>query len=502
MNSKFTEDSLVEFTLRDFYFIVFRRKKKILGVFFFAVIATFLFVKSIPDIFVSEAQLLVKIGRESMEMIPTADQGRAVSISRGPSVYTEIEILKNPEIYEELVDTIGIEAFIDRENFPSVNTDTTAADISVSNIKFDLVRARENIIFHLNKSIDVSRKESTNIIVIRYTSTNPELAHTVVSNLIDIFYEKHIDVHYSSSTYDFYVEQVDSTKKALNTIEKKIAELKNELNIGSSGEYRPNFESRIESYQNEIDLNSTAIAVSGSKITVLKKNLKILPEVIETERITGNENTINELLSLRIKEQELLSKYSEENIQVKEIRRQITEAEKILNNRSQVNQGVNTTYQELLLNLMLEETNLASLKAKDKEQREMLANLTSKISQVNFSGLEIGQLERERGILSANYMKYRESLEEANVEQIVQRQKLSNIKVLQSPTIPTRPLATRKRRNFALGIFMGFFGSIGLAFVSEFMDHTIKRQEDIEKKLQLRTLAIIPEYPGKNLKKK
>ncbi|MCK5346036.1 MAG: hypothetical protein KAR20_21645, partial [Candidatus Heimdallarchaeota archaeon] len=362
MYDKFAEDSLVEFTLRDFYFIIFRHKKKILGFFFFVVIAAFLYVRSIPDIYVSDAQLLVKVGRESMEMIPTADQSRAVSVSRGPSVSTEIEILTNPEIFEELLNAIGIEAFIDREDNPSVNTDTTNTNISVSSMQYDMVRAREKIISRLKRNINVGEKRGSNIIAIRYADTNRGRAYTVVSKLIDIFYEKHIDIHYSSSTYDFYVEQVDSTKKALNEIEKQIADLKNELNIGSSGEYRPNFESRIETYQNEIDLNSTAIAVSGSKIAVLKKNLKTLPEVIETERITGNDTTINELWA---KEQELLSKYSEENVQVKEIRRQIVEAKKLLKERSQVNQGVNATYQELLLNLMLEETNLASLKAKD-----------------------------------------------------------------------------------------------------------------------------------------
>jgi len=452
-----------------------------------------------PDVYVSEAQLLVKIGRESMEMIPTADQSRAVSVSRGPSISTEIEILKNPEIYEELVDALGIEAFIDREYNPSVNTDTTHTNVSVSNMQYDMVRARENIISQLKRSINVDAKRGTNIIIIRYAYTKPEVAHTVVSKLIDIFYEKHIAVHYSSSTYDFFVEQVDSTKKALYNVEKKIAELKNELNIGSSGEYRPYIESRIESYQNQIDLNSTAIAISESKIAVLAKNLEKLPEVIETERITGNDNTLNELW---VKEQELLSKYSEENIQVIEIRRQIAEAGKLLNDRSQVNRGVNTTYQELLQNLILEESNFESLKAKDREQRKMLADLTSKIIQVNVSGVEIDQLEREREILSANYMKYRGSLEEATIEQIVQKQKISNISVLQPPSRPTRPLATRKRRNIALGIFMGFFGGIGIAFVSEFMDHTIKRPEDIDKRLQLRTLAIIPEYPGKKSEKK
>ena len=86
-------------------------------------------------------------------------------------------------------------------------------------------------------------------------------------------------------------------------------------------------------------------------------------------------------------------------------------------------------------------------------------------------------------------------MEEAKVDLVVQKQNMSNIKILQPATYPRLPIATRKYRNLALGIFLGFFGSIGLAFVSEYVDHSIRSKEDIEKRLQLRMLVSIPLSP-------
>jgi len=55
-----------------------------------------------------------------------------------------------------------------------------------------------------------------------------------------------------------------------------------------------------------------------------------------------------------------------------------------------------------------------------------------------------------------------------------------------------RPIRPRKALNLALGLFLGVFGGIGLAFFSEHFDHTFKKPQDIEEKLKLPMLASIP----------
>ena len=70
--------------------------------------------------------------------------------------------------------------------------------------------------------------------------------------------------------------------------------------------------------------------------------------------------------------------------------------------------------------------------------------------------------------------------------------KISNISVVQPATYPVKPVRPKKLLNIALGFFLGIFGGIGLAFISEYMDHTFRKPEDITHKLDLPILATIP----------
>jgi Mrp family chromosome partitioning ATPase len=69
---------------------------------------------------------------------------------------------------------------------------------------------------------------------------------------------------------------------------------------------------------------------------------------------------------------------------------------------------------------------------------------------------------------------------------------ISNISVVQPATVPIKPIRPRKLLNLALGIFLGVLGAVGLAFVCEYLDHSIKTPEEAEMRLQLPTLASIP----------
>ena len=142
--------------------------------------------------------------------------------------------------------------------------------------------------------------------------------------------------------------------------------------------------------------------------------------------------------------------------------------------------------------LITRQIELTGLKARNTELQKLMTQTGDDLRKLNEAELTINQLERDREIQYDNYMKYSENLEEARIDQIVQQDKLSNIKILQSATKPLTPVANRKYRDLALGMFLGLFGGLGLAFALDYMDHTIKTPEDIEKHLRLQTLTSIP----------
>jgi len=67
------------------------------------------------------------------------------------------------------------------------------------------------------------------------------------------------------------------------------------------------------------------------------------------------------------------------------------------------------------------------------------------------------------------------------------------IQVMDEPELPTIPVKPNKKLNVAIGFTLGLIVSCGLAFVFEYMDKTIKTENDVAKYLgDIPVLGIIP----------
>ena len=68
----------------------------------------------------------------------------------------------------------------------------------------------------------------------------------------------------------------------------------------------------------------------------------------------------------------------------------------------------------------------------------------------------------------------------------------SNIKVVDRALVPSGPFTPNVRRNLLMALLVGLFGGLGLIFVVEYLDNTVKGPEDVEKLAGLPSLGIIP----------
>jgi capsular polysaccharide biosynthesis protein len=69
----------------------------------------------------------------------------------------------------------------------------------------------------------------------------------------------------------------------------------------------------------------------------------------------------------------------------------------------------------------------------------------------------------------------------------------SNIRIVEQATAPLDPVKPNKKKNFLLSLILGLFGGIGVAFFLEYLDQSIRTEEDVENYLGLPVLSIIPE---------
>jgi capsular exopolysaccharide synthesis family protein len=68
----------------------------------------------------------------------------------------------------------------------------------------------------------------------------------------------------------------------------------------------------------------------------------------------------------------------------------------------------------------------------------------------------------------------------------------SNIKVVDRALVPPGPFTPNVRRNLLMALLAGLLGGLGLIFLVEYLDNTVKGPEDVEKLTGLPSLGIIP----------
>jgi hypothetical protein len=103
-----------QFSMRDFYYVLFRQKLKLLLFFGTVMVATVLYTFLAPRIYQSDAKLLVRLGRESVTLDPTATTGQVVAVAqlRESEIKSEFDLLGSQDLAEKVVDQIGYKAFL------------------------------------------------------------------------------------------------------------------------------------------------------------------------------------------------------------------------------------------------------------------------------------------------------------------------------------------------------------------------------------------------------
>lgn len=67
-----------------------------------------------------------------------------------------------------------------------------------------------------------------------------------------------------------------------------------------------------------------------------------------------------------------------------------------------------------------------------------------------------------------------------------------NLQIMDEAKVPEEPVKPKKALNIAIAFFLGLMVSVGISFVLEYMDKTIKSEDDINKYLDLPVIGIIP----------
>lgn len=84
-------------------------------------------------------------------------------------------------------------------------------------------------------------------------------------------------------------------------------------------------------------------------------------------------------------------------------------------------------------------------------------------------------------------------------QEIIRAVKAGSVEVIDSASVPLRPTKPRKAMNTAIAGILGAMLSVGIVFLRNYFDDTIKTEEDIREKLNLPVLGVLPMYRNESV---
>ena len=81
-------------------------------------------------------------------------------------------------------------------------------------------------------------------------------------------------------------------------------------------------------------------------------------------------------------------------------------------------------------------------------------------------------------------------------EMVIDVKKVDSVSIIDKAVPPAHPVKPNKKLNVLIAFAVGLMAAVGLAFLLEFLDNTVKNENDVEELLGLPVLGVIPLYNG------
>ena len=340
---------------------------------------------------------------------------------------------------------------------------------------------RENLIDNFSRRLQVKPVRLTRLVEVSFDAKDPTLAADCVNELSSAFIDLNINMKYAATEQatEFLGSQIKTLQTDIEQKAKELQGLEAQANIVALGDKETTIIDRLS----ELNKALTEAQIDRYKKEATYNELKnVTPDFVP--------EAINNLLIQRLREdyvklkreyQKMEERFQPDYPELQRAKVEMEAARKSLADETQnLVKGAYSDYQTAL-------KREGSLEAAFNEQKNAAFEMNS--SAVLYNGLKI-EVQNKKTLLDS--LLRRES--ETGVEARLKGLRTSNVRVVDRATVPVRPSSPRKARNLALALLLGLGGGIGLAFLFDFLDNSIKTSEDVERYAGLPTLGVVPRF--------
>jgi len=517
------QHQLEEVHLTDYLNVIMRRRRIFLLSFLALFMGVALYTFMMKPIYEASATLHVKDDKKGGK---SGLLGDLALLNSANPVDSEIEILKSRTNAAEVVKrlhlnwniskkskglSVAIAEFDSTQSQPEYTVELTGADtFSVKPLEGNLVQGRVGQLLRtdsltllikeikgqagdsfklklrpLNRTAEGLRKrfkvsevgKKTNIIKITYRDINPNKARDVVNTLVQAYLDQTLSfkTEEASRTVSFVEEQLKGTRLDLDQSEKNLQTYKTNsgvVKLDAEAQELVKKLSDIEKERASVNLQRKQVEFAlAALLDARRKGMVYSPAVFRDDALIGT--MANRLTELEVQRRALVSENTENHPQVKAIQAQIDQVQKKI-------QATLETYKQ---NLTKQEITI----------QQQLDQYEAKMRKLPEAERDLARLSRFSKVNADIYMFLLQKHEEAR---IVKASTISNINVVDPAITPDLPVKPQKRKNLMLGLLVGLMFGVGAAFFMDYLDDTIKDEDEAKRALGWPHLAMIPGIEG------
>jgi succinoglycan biosynthesis transport protein ExoP len=342
--------------------------------------------------------------------------------------------------------------------------------------------------FAVLDGLGISPVPDTRIVQVSYTSSHPVLAADIVNTLAEEFVNYSVETRYEATkqTSEFLTETVAQLREDLKRKEEALQKYGEEKKLL----FLNDKESTVVNKFSEVNSAFTEAQIDRFKKEAVYRELKGLDVDALPESVT---NPV--IQSLKTSYSQAKSEYEEKS---KFYRPDYPEMLKL---KARLDSTKSALEDEIGKAVGAAEAEYRAALNKEKSLQGLLESQRSDVVRMNNNSILYRSLQIEvdnmRSLLSSLVSKQNE----IQVSSQLGGLRTSNIKIVDRALVPDRPFTPDIRRNLMMALFLGLFGGLGLVFLVEFVDNTVKGPEDVERLTGLPSLGIIPYLSADGRKK-
>ena len=333
----------------------------------------------------------------------------------------------------------------------------------------------------IQAGLSVEGGTQSQIINISYQHEDPLLAANVVNAISESYIQFGLEARLSQikDTAEWLTEQLEELRQTLQASEDKLRDFRLSQNLMDTEQQQRIANTQLQTLNTELVRAQTQLSQAKdlyTQITQLERDggdYRSLGPVLQSNTIR---DLVREESTLSRKVQELSERYGEKHPKMIAARSDLASAQANLDREAaKIVESIKKDYR--------------SAQAQEQNIKRLISETREGLQSYQGDSFELTRLEREVENNRRIYESFLGKLMEADVSG---EYDASNIRVIDSATIPEFPIKPRAALVLAISIVFGIFIGVVYAFIRELMGNVFRTPDQLEQELHFPSLGITP----------